>query len=40
MYDATNYATFNDYSPIVAIIDSIWGGILFTLVFLVHKKLV
>jgi uncharacterized membrane protein len=29
VYDGTNYATFKDWNPKIAIVDSLWGGILF-----------
>lgn len=29
VYDFTNLATFADYSPWIAVADSIWGGVLF-----------
>jgi uncharacterized membrane protein len=29
VYDFTNLATFTNYSPLIAVADSIWGGILF-----------
>ena len=32
VYDSTNYATLDKYDAQVAIMDSIWGGILFALI--------
>lgn len=39
IYDFTNYALLKDYDWRFAIADSLWGGILFMLVFLVLQKL-
>jgi uncharacterized membrane protein len=36
VYDFTNYATFEKYHFGFGVIDSLWGGILFTLVY--HAK--
>lgn len=33
VYDATNYATLKNWNPYLSIVDSIWGGILFSLVY-------
>lgn len=38
-FDFTNLAIFKDYSLKLGIIDTIWGGILFTLITLVMKKI-
>lgn len=32
VYDSTNYATLDKYQANVAIIDALWGGVLFTLI--------
>jgi len=32
IYDSTNYATLKNWNPVIAIIDSIWGGILFAII--------
>lgn len=32
VYDFTNLATLTNYSPAFAIVDSLWGGILFAIV--------
>ena len=37
VYDFTNYATLKNYSPRFAILDSIWGGILFVIVHSIIK---
>jgi uncharacterized membrane protein len=31
VYDSTNFATLKNWNPMLAIIDSIWGGLLFLL---------
>jgi uncharacterized membrane protein len=33
VYDGTNYATFKNWDPKVAVIDSLWGGLLFSILF-------
>jgi len=33
VYDMTNYALLTKYSPVVAVADTLWGGVLFGLVF-------
>jgi uncharacterized membrane protein len=30
IYDSTNYATINNWSPKLAIIDTLWGGVLYS----------
>jgi uncharacterized membrane protein len=39
VYDSTNYALLNDYDGKLAVIDTVWGGILFSIVYLVNKHL-
>jgi uncharacterized membrane protein len=39
VYDSTNYATLNNYNLTLGIIDSLWGGVLFALTYLIYKKL-
>ena len=39
VYDFTNLATLKNYSPIFAIMDSLWGGTLFVIVFNIIKSL-
>jgi uncharacterized membrane protein len=29
VYDSTNYALFKQWKPLLAIMDGIWGGVLF-----------
>ena len=36
VYDSTNLATLSDYSPFIAIVDSIWGGILFATIYAIY----
>jgi uncharacterized membrane protein len=31
VYDSTNYALFKQWKPLLAIMDAVWGGTLFTL---------
>ena len=38
IYEMTNYALFSKWRWTTAMIDTLWGGILFTLVFWIHKK--
>ena len=33
VYDATNYATLKNWDPYLALVDSIWGGTLFALIY-------
>lgn len=33
IYETTNYTTFKDWDPKIAIADSLWGGTLFALVY-------
>lgn len=32
IFDATNYAIFEDYNGYIGIIDAIWGGVMFAIV--------
>lgn len=32
IYDSTNYATLKNWNPTIAIMDSLWGGILFSII--------
>ena len=36
IFNGTNIAIFKDYSPKVALVDSIWGGTLYTLASLIY----
>ena len=38
IYEMTNYALFSKWRWTTAMIDTLWGGVLFTLVFWIHKK--
>lgn len=38
VYDFTNYAIFKNYNLKFAVSDSIWGGILMTIVYSIKKK--
>jgi len=33
VYDSTNYATLKDWNPSIAMVDSLWGGVLFALTY-------
>ena len=33
VYDSTNYATLKDWDPSIALVDSLWGGVLFALTY-------
>lgn len=37
IYDFTNYALFNSYPLDVGIMDTLWGGVLYSIVFLVFS---
>ena len=39
IFDFTNMALFEKYDPIVAVLDTVWGGILFMLVNIVFNKI-
>ena len=39
IFDTTNYALFNNYKIIPAIIDSLWGGCLFYIVTIITYKI-
>lgn len=38
VYDFTNLATLKNYSPTFAILDSLWGGVLFAIVYSIIQK--
>ena len=40
VYDTTTYAIFDKWSPMAVIIDTLWGGILFTLTTFITYRLV
>ena len=33
VYDSTNYATLKEWDPSIALVDSLWGGVLFALTY-------
>ena len=33
VYDATNYATIKNWDPTIAVVDTLWGGILFSAIY-------
>jgi len=38
VYETTNYAFFNEWSPLLVLLDTLWGGILLgTTTFLYYK---
>ena len=37
IYDFTNYALFDNYPLNVGLMDTLWGGVLYSLVFLVFS---
>jgi uncharacterized membrane protein len=39
VYDGTNYATLKRYDPEFAVMDTLWGGVLFWLVFKARQAL-
>ncbi len=39
VYDFTNYASLKNYTLSFALRDTIWGGVLFALTYLLHNKL-
>ncbi len=40
VYETTNYAILNKWNPLIALVDTIWGGILFASTFFIYKKFV
>ena len=38
VYDSTNYTIFKQWKPVVALMDSIWGGLLFALTTFITYK--
>lgn len=38
VYDFTNYSTIKNYCPKFAVADTIWGGVLMTIAYIVKKK--
>ena len=39
VYETTNLAIFKKWDPIIGIVDTIWGGILFSLTYFLFKKI-
>lgn len=39
VFETTNLAIFKKWSPILAVIDTIWGGVLFTITTLAYRKI-
>jgi uncharacterized membrane protein len=39
VYETTSYALFENWSPLAVILDTFWGGILFTLTTVISYKL-
>lgn len=39
IFDATNLAIFKDWKPELALIDTLWGGVLFYTLTFIHNKL-
>jgi uncharacterized membrane protein len=39
VYDTTNYATLANYNLGIAALDTLWGGVLFAITYLVYKNL-
>jgi uncharacterized membrane protein len=39
IYDFTNYATIADFPLSFALVDTLWGGILFALTYIIMKKI-
>lgn len=38
VYETTNLAIFKNWNPIIGVVDTIWGGILFSLTFYIYKS--
>ena len=39
VYETTNLAIFKNWDPIIGIVDTIWGGILFSLTYYIFLKI-
>ena len=39
VYETTNLAIFQDWNPIIGIVDTIWGGILFSLTYFIYLSI-
>ena len=40
IFDTTTMSIFKDWNPLLALLDTCWGGILFTLVLFLYKNLI
>tara|TARA_E500000178_G_scaffold323361_1_gene348882 strand:+ start:85 stop:486 length:402 start_codon:yes stop_codon:yes gene_type:complete len=40
VYETTNYAIIEKWNPFIALIDTVWGGLLFASTFFIYKKFV
>ena len=40
IYNLTNAAVFSDYSAKMIIIDTLWGGVVFSMIGLLHNKII
>ncbi len=38
VYETTNLAIFKKWDPVIGLVDTIWGGILFSLTFYIYKS--
>lgn len=38
VYETTNLAIFKNWNPVIGFVDTIWGGILFSLTFYIYKS--
>jgi uncharacterized membrane protein len=38
IYEFTNYSLFSKWQLTTCLLDTLWGGVLFTLVFFIHQK--
>ena len=38
VYETTNYAIFKDWNPLIGLVDTIWGGILFSITYFLYLK--
>ena len=39
VYDSTNLATITDWNLVNAIIDSVWGGVLFMIIYILYTQI-
>jgi uncharacterized membrane protein len=38
VFETTNLAIFKNWNPVIGVVDTIWGGILFSLTFYIYKS--